>query len=53
MINEEIGKYPFIKNIVINEDSLVNFEKNRKELIKLMKNFFNRKLIKMSLKELR
>jgi len=52
LINEEIKKQPYIKNMTITEDSLIEFEKNRVKLTDMLKGFYERKILKMSLGEL-
>ncbi len=51
-INDEIKKnYPFIKDIFITKDDLIDFEKKRIRLSNLAIKIFEKKLLKMSLEE--
>jgi len=52
MVNEEIKKnYPFIKDVFITKDSLLDFEKKRIMLSKIVEKIFEKKLLKMSLEK--
>ncbi len=53
-INDELKKnYPFIKEVFITKDALLEFEKKRIRLSSLVKKIFEKKLLKLSLKKLR
>jgi hypothetical protein len=53
LINKEIEAHPFIKNVDVDVDSLTEFEKNRNRLIDLIGDFFEKKILKMSVDNLK
>jgi len=53
-INDEIKKnYPFIKDVFITKDDLIDFEKKRVKLTNLVLKIFEKKLLRMSLQEVK
>jgi hypothetical protein len=53
LISKQIEVRPFIKNVSVDENSLIDFEKNRNRLIDLMGDFFEKKILKMSVDKLK
>jgi len=53
LINKKIEAYPFIKNVSVDENSLIEYEKNRKRLIDIIGDFFEKKILKMSVERLK
>jgi hypothetical protein len=53
LINKQIEAHPYIKNVSVDENSLNEFERNRKRLIDLMQDFFEKKILKMSMDKLK
>jgi len=49
IINKKIKNYPYIKDLVITEEDLRNFEKRRADLILVMRRIFEKKILQMSL----
>jgi len=48
IINRNLKNLPFVKDILVGEEDLKNYEKKRTELILLMRRLFEKKILKMS-----
>ena len=51
IINKGIKKYTFSKDMAVDEDDLIQYEKKRTDLILLLRRLFEKKILKMSIEK--